>query len=109
MRSTFGDYRSKMDEEQRRLGANAGRVQFQQLPSTSKSQFLRKAIIKPTGEEFRFNFGVNNLSLEDQPVTTTKKEVAPTNAPSINTFQYQPSGTPFKFNFGNQEDATEDK
>lgn len=106
MRNSFGDYRSKMLEEERKMAATAGRVQFQTLPSTSKSQFLRKAIIKPTGEEFRFNFKVEELSLNDSAGSTVavpSAEATDAHTAPVNTFHYQPSNNGFRFNFNEKE------
>lgn len=109
MRNSFGDYRSKMQEEERRMSANAGRVAFQAAASsTSKSQFLRKAIIKPSGEEFRFNFEVDKLTISDKDLTPAPP--VPTEPPKetphteINSFHYQPSNNGFRFNFGDSAD-----
>lgn len=104
MRNTFGDYRGKMKDEERRAG-NSGRVQFQ-ANTTAKSQFLRKAAIKP-GEEFRFNFKVEELSLNDDqsPKLNAAESDTATNSsvqPPINTFNYQPSDNGFRFNFDNK-------
>lgn len=102
------------------MSANAGRVQFQAVAGTSKSQFLRKAIIKPSGEEFRFNFQVDKLSTlsvndsgegeantgippatEDEPAAEEAATAAP--KPALNNFHYNPSDNGFRFNFDSKE------
>lgn len=95
-----------MQEEERRLGTTAGRVQFKALPSTSKSQFFRKAIIKPTGEEFKFNFQIDQLSLNDKApeaaAESGKEEPAAVSEPvkpAVNLVKIQPSDNSFRFNF----------
>lgn len=110
MRNAFGDYRRKMYDEERRMAASAGRVTFQATPANNKSQFLRKAILKPSGEEFRFNFQVEELSLSDkgpEPVPVVEEAVPvpepPTTATPVNTFQYQQSNNGFRFNFENKQ------
>lgn len=108
MRNAFGDYRRKMYDEERRMAANAGRVTFQATPANNKSQFLRKAILKPSGEEFRFNFQVEELSLSDKVPVPAVEEAAPVSEPPktatpVNTFHYQQSNNGFRFNFENKQ------
>lgn len=83
------------------MSANAGRVQFQAgNAGVVKSQFFRKALIKPSGEEFRFNFKVEELTLNE---TEKPVEPGPANepsiAPAVNMFKYAPSDNAFRFNF----------
>lgn len=102
MRNSFGDYRSKMQEEQRRMSANVGRVQFQAGSTGVKSQFLRKAMFKETGEEFRFNFQVEGLTLSDSPAPGPAE--VPASVPAANIFKHAPSDNAFRFNFANKDD-----
>ncbi|XP_012277101.1 UPF0488 protein CG14286 [Orussus abietinus] len=71
MRATFGDYRAKMAEEEKRLSTNASIVKFSKPAKQNKeSLFLRKAVIHEStpaevktmfntpslGSSFKFNF-----------------------------------------------------
>lgn len=105
MRQTFGDYRAKMAEEQRKMLHTSGRVQFKEASDNVKSQFLRKAFIKPSGEEFRFNFQIddfaNKLRLEERTEEdATKTQATPANSNQSNII---PSDNSFRFNFPNIE------
>lgn len=90
-----------MQEEERRMASTAGRVEFQTAgSSTAKSQFFRKAIIKPSGEDFRFNFKVEEMTLNEKESGTPATAELP--KPAANTFHYQPSDNAFRFNFDNK-------
>lgn len=92
MRSTFGDYRSKMIEEEKKLGKSVTQVKFSSVKAEkNKSVFLRKS----------------HCSNNEQPSTSTNQ----TNGEQINgssqslssLFRKKPTNETFAFNFNNSD------
>ncbi|XP_062556411.1 UPF0488 protein CG14286 [Armigeres subalbatus] len=64
MRSTFGDYRAKMAEEEKTMTLNPESVRFDVPKKKAKYHFVKKAaILNEDNKEFRFNF--SNIQLDD--------------------------------------------
>uniref|UniRef100_A0A336M2Z0 CSON001169 protein n=1 Tax=Culicoides sonorensis TaxID=179676 RepID=A0A336M2Z0_CULSO len=102
MRQTFGDYRTKMAEDEKTYSISTNAFKF--LPSSKfkKSYFVKKAAIIDGDKNFKFNFSIDNkmddLSLEEKP---EKAETA--TAPA--KIELQPTnGSEFKFNFNIETD-----
>lgn len=124
MRSTFGDYRAKMAEEEKklRLGLQnsfilrigeklrnfiAGRRQIQFSNQTnSKSFFVKRSVLSSIGKDkdFQFNFPatteqlIENLNLND---TDDKSRLTPQN----NGISYATTDNGFRFNFNIVEET----
>lgn len=100
MRTTFGDYRSKMADEERTMALNPESVRFDDAPSKkAKYHFVKKAaVLNEENKDFRFNFA--NIQLDDEekrpeqpdePTVSCRKEVKVRTIP--------PSDNSFRFNF----------
>ncbi|KAL9704669.1 hypothetical protein quinque_008187 [Culex quinquefasciatus] len=63
MRTSFGDYRAKMAEEERTMALAAGSVGFDAPKKKAKYHFVKKAAVLSGERDFRFNFA--NIQLED--------------------------------------------
>lgn len=99
MRTTFGDYRSKMADEERTMALNPESVRFDAPSKKAKYHFVKKAaILNEENKDFRFNFA--NIQLDDEekrqeqpdePTVSCRKEVKVRTIP--------PSDNSFRFNF----------
>lgn len=101
MRTTFGNYRSKMAEEEESLAVNPDSVRFQR--EKAKSHFVKKSSILNGNKDFRFNFplangngGESEDGTKDTETQETEKETV--NAPKHNC-KYVPTDNTFRFNF----------
>ncbi|XP_053684095.1 UPF0488 protein CG14286 [Sabethes cyaneus] len=65
MRTTFGDYRSKMAEEEKTMALNPESVGFDEPRKKIRHHFVRKAAVLTGDKDFRFNF--SNIQLDDEP------------------------------------------
>ncbi|XP_055531241.1 UPF0488 protein CG14286 [Wyeomyia smithii] len=63
MRTTFGDYRSKMAEEEKTMALNPESVRFDAPSGKIKHHFVKKAAILSEEKDYRFNF--SNINLDD--------------------------------------------
>lgn len=63
MRTSFGDYRAKMAEEERTMALAAGSVGFDAPKKKAKYHFVKKAAVLSGERDFRFNFA--NIQLDD--------------------------------------------
>ncbi|EAT46907.1 AAEL001955-PA [Aedes aegypti] len=104
MRSTFGDYRTKMAEEEKTMALNPESVRFDAPKKKAKYHFVKKAaIFSEDNKEFRFNFA--NIQLDDgeaQPEENQPSEpVLPRKELKVRVIP--PSDNSFRFNF-NVED-----
>uniref|UniRef100_A0A240PKM7 Uncharacterized protein n=1 Tax=Anopheles atroparvus TaxID=41427 RepID=A0A240PKM7_ANOAO len=99
MRSTFGDYRSKMAAEEQSLAVNPDSVRFQDKQKKVKYHFVKKSSILNGSKDFRFNFPVagNNGAGDKVEVEDTEKKQTE-NTPS-HSCTYVPSDNSFRFNF----------
>lgn len=111
MRQTFGDYRAKMAEDERKFALDPNSFQFKGPPSGKESYFVKKAAILESGKEFKFNFTVDKL--EDLSLENVVTSV-PDNEDKIN-LNLNPkkvdmnlgAGGSFVFNFNINQDETE--
>lgn len=92
MRSSFGDYRTKMAEEEKKLNKAQERICIAAPYPNKKSCFVKRSavICEPSQNDFRFNFDVpldTERSVTNQPTT------------SHNSFVYKSSDNSFRFNF----------
>lgn len=109
MKLALGDYRSKMQQEEKKMLLASKQIKFTPAAEMNKkSNFVKKSALLTSGKDFRFNFAEpsnNNetdaTSNDPQPVET--KEVSS----SINSSLLTGNSSPFKFNF-TIDDAPED-
>ncbi|KAJ9595758.1 hypothetical protein L9F63_013077 [Diploptera punctata] len=91
MRASFGDYRAKMAEEEKKMNKALNRVTiFASSPNTTSRFVKRSCAIMPeqTDNSFRFNFQV-------EPSAPNEKIVQTNNT----NFSFHSSDNSFKFNF----------
>lgn len=115
MRQTFGDYRAKMAEDERKFALNPSSFKFRGQASGSRSYFVKKAALQqPNGKDFRFNFTVDKLD-ELSLGTDQKSEDGATDASKMSESELNRcnpakvelnlgSGTSFQFNFAIEPD-----
>ncbi|KAL5277494.1 hypothetical protein ACFFRR_002615 [Megaselia abdita] len=96
MKSLFGDYRSKMKDEEKKMGLASKSVKFTQPATSNCSSFVKKSAILTSGKDFKFNFDTNGLTESTEP---TSEE---TSKPKEDQ-KFVPSEGPFKFNFQVEE------
>ncbi|KAH8397991.1 hypothetical protein KR222_009179 [Zaprionus bogoriensis] len=117
MKLALGDYRAKMQQEEKTMLLASKQIKF--TPSddaNKKSSFVKKSALLTSGKDFRFNFAEpseagssnnnttnnnhsnnNNESSQDQSVESS----------SLSSSLFGSSGTEFKFNFA-IDDAPDD-
>ncbi|XP_051174236.1 UPF0488 protein CG14286 [Leptopilina boulardi] len=87
MRNTFGDYRAKMSEDEKKYKKSNSTIKFTSPTSTkNNSTFLKKSHIKPISD--------SNLDNESQKSTISTSSL----------FNSDVTNEPFKFNFTQPED-----
>ncbi|XP_055914320.1 UPF0488 protein CG14286 [Eupeodes corollae] len=104
MKASFGDYRSKMKEEEKKLALASRQIKFTASSDASqKSSFVKKAAILTSGKDFKFNFTPETPSTADTQETESnieKKESSSTTGTTAATNNLDfSSGSGFKFNF----------
>ncbi|XP_055390353.1 UPF0488 protein CG14286 [Condylostylus longicornis] len=103
MRSTFGDYRAKMNEEEKKYSLGTKQIKFDpKVKQKDKSFFIKKSIFMKTGDkDFKFNFQVTqgiqdlNISKQSEVGAAEEKDVEK----DQNIFHFIPSENTFKFDF----------
>ena len=113
----FGDYRAKMENEEKTLKLAEPKFTqkkllepkvFKKRVILSSSRSNSKCDLKPESSGFKFNFEVNDDANHSQAATSqdaTKPDVKPihskiTSGP-YKSFHFQKSDNSFKFNFAN--------
>lgn len=100
MRTTFGDYRAKMAQEETTMALNPESVGFDTPKKKVKYHFVKKASILTGDKDFRFNFA--NIQLDNQEDEEKSLPEKVENRPSkmeSNTRMIAPSDNSFRFNF----------
>uniref|UniRef100_A0A1Q3F7B8 Uncharacterized protein n=1 Tax=Culex tarsalis TaxID=7177 RepID=A0A1Q3F7B8_CULTA len=106
MRTSFGDYRAKMAEEERTMALAAGSVGFDAPKRKAKYHFVKKAAVLSGKRDFRFNFA--NIQLDDggegsdgKAENGAKKQEADAERPVVvpGCGVIAPSDNTFRFNF----------
>ncbi|KAJ6623034.1 UPF0488 protein [Pseudolycoriella hygida] len=97
MRSSFGDYRAKMADEEKKMRLGKRQIQFSDQ-TTSKSFFVKRSMLSTIGKDkdFKFNFPstteqlIENLNLSDtnEASDTPKYNVRTAFAPTDNSFRF---------------------
>lgn len=107
MRMTFGDYRAKMEAENKKFQtqSNANRIKVTTATPSKNSMFLRKSIFAKSGKDFKFNFPTPNNDVPDVSTISISEEhkengiMDKINKEITGNFNYVPSNNEFKFNF----------
>ncbi|KAH8386394.1 hypothetical protein KR093_000219 [Drosophila rubida] len=101
MKLALGDYRSKMQQEEKKMLLASKQIKFTPAAELNKkSSFVKKSALLTSGKDFRFNFAEpspsnNNNDAVESTTTQVPQSVAFTGS----------AGTPFKFNFSIDDDA----
>ncbi|XP_035791064.1 UPF0488 protein CG14286-like [Anopheles albimanus] len=102
MRTTFGDYRSKMAAEQETLAVVEDNVRFEERKEKVKYHFVKKSAVLSGDKNFRFNFPsattVDDVGEEDTSKEQTANSEAGKPAPN-GAVKIAPSDNSFRFNF----------
>ncbi|KAK5640577.1 hypothetical protein RI129_011388 [Pyrocoelia pectoralis] len=88
MRISFGDYRKKMAEEEKRVSKANQHIKLAPRKPSVKSTFIKKA-----GKDFKFNFDISEtseMSEDKEPASTVDK---------LEDFRLISTDNSFKFNF----------
>jgi len=105
MRSSFGDYRAKMADEEKKLRLGKRQIQFSNK-TNSKSFFVKRSVLSTIGKDkdFKFNFPatteqlIENLNLTDTSETNQPQQ-------HTNGVSYAPTENSFRFNFNIVEET----
>ncbi|XP_013116989.1 UPF0488 protein CG14286 [Stomoxys calcitrans] len=102
MKSSLGDYRAKMKEEEKKMSLAPKQIKFRTSSAGDgkKSSFVKKSAISSSGKDFKFNFKMtpdNDLNEKAQMNSTiTRKFESSVNPEKINL---NSDGSQFAFNF----------
>jgi len=107
MRSSFGDYRAKMAEEEKKLRLGRRQIQFSNQTKT-KSFFVKRSVLSTIGKdkEFKFDFPatteqlIENMNLND----TNEKSKSPQHNNGISSCATMDNS--FRFNFDIAEETS---
>ncbi|EDW82752.1 uncharacterized protein Dwil_GK10158 [Drosophila willistoni] len=107
MKLSMGDYRAKMQQEEKKMGLAAKQIKFTEPSAASsdatskKSSFVKRSALLTTGKDFRFNFAnpPENNSSSSSSVVISSESVTPKETAQINFSSDTTGGSPFKFNF----------
>ncbi|XP_044254075.1 UPF0488 protein CG14286 [Tribolium madens] len=102
MRVTFGDYRAKMLEENKKM-SKAINIKISPASPSKKSKFVKKSIFSSSDTNFKFNFDVENV--EDNLSGNINRIELNTDSEnkSSEAFHFKTSDNSFKFNFVTDE------
>ncbi|KAH8409226.1 hypothetical protein KR009_010946 [Drosophila setifemur] len=108
MKLSMGDYRAKMQQEEKKMMLASKQIKFTSATDTTiKSSFVKKSALLNSGKDFRFDFSVPADSNETDAEAAPKNEEKPASLPN-GGLQLESSGSPFKFNFSIEEDPASD-
>lgn len=105
MRTTFGDYRSKMAAEEQTMAVNPDSVRFEKpKETTTKHTFVKKSAILSGDKDFKFNFSVDANEPEHHPKAEPsgvdkKAQQKANTVQKTNVGIIVPSDNQFRFNF----------
>ncbi|KAH8295900.1 hypothetical protein KR044_001615 [Drosophila immigrans] len=106
MKLALGDYRSKMQQEEKKMLLASKQIKFTPAADT-KSSFVKKSALLTSGKDFRFNFAEPATNNNEVDSCSTTANQVPHSAVEGKVSFTGSSGAPFKFNFS-IEDAAED-
>uniref|UniRef100_A0A2M4AWB7 Uncharacterized protein n=2 Tax=Anopheles triannulatus TaxID=58253 RepID=A0A2M4AWB7_9DIPT len=102
MRTTFGDYRSKMAAEQQTLAVVEDNVRFEERKQKVKYHFVKKSAVLSGDKNFRFNFPAatagGDVEAEGASKDLTAESEGSKAAPN-DVVKIAPSDNSFRFNF----------
>ncbi|XP_058054774.1 UPF0488 protein CG14286 [Anopheles bellator] len=101
MRTTFGDYRSKMAAEEQSLSVDPESVRFEELKEKTRYHYLKKSAILSGEKNFRFNFTADGGNDTGDEVLEQESSAPRT---AIGTVKIAPSDNSFRFNFSPNND-----
>ncbi|XP_050080923.1 UPF0488 protein CG14286 [Anopheles maculipalpis] len=109
MRTTFGDYRSKMAAEEQTMAVNPDSVRFDKpKETTTKHTFVKKSAVLNGDKNFKFNFSVDvnepEQQLEVKASGVDKKQDNVKTVRKTNVGIIVPSDNQFRFNFNVSSD-----
>ncbi|XP_053669985.1 UPF0488 protein CG14286 [Anopheles nili] len=102
MRTTFGDYRSKMAAEEQTLAVDPNSIRFEEPKEKARFHFVKKSAILNGDKNFRFNFATNGndsappVTIANGSDNPVEHRIADT---SSNLGTIVPSDNSFRFNF----------
>ncbi|EDW00458.1 UPF0488 protein CG14286 [Drosophila grimshawi] len=105
MKIALGDYRSKMQQEEKKLLLASKQIKFTPATDANKeSRFVKKSALLTSGKDFRFDFAVPTDNATDSDVTPSIAQpatsaVCESEVSSLTTSRLTNDGTQFKFNF----------
>ncbi|KAH8388719.1 hypothetical protein KR200_005896 [Drosophila serrata] len=101
MKLSMGDYRAKMQQEEKKMMLASKQVKFTPaVAAAKKSSFVKKSALLTSGKDFRFDFAV--------PSTADNNKNSGVSTPQpvqASGFSHSSTGTPFKFNFCIEEES----
>ncbi|XP_050097777.1 UPF0488 protein CG14286 [Anopheles aquasalis] len=97
MRTTFGDYRSKMATEQQTMAVVEDNVRFEERKEKVKYHFVKKSAVLSGDKNFRFNFPAATTGGNVAEEESSKEQSA--NAAPNDVVKIAPSDNSFRFNF----------
>ncbi|TDG40976.1 hypothetical protein AWZ03_012601 [Drosophila navojoa] len=113
MKLALGDYRSKMQQEEKKMLLASKQIKFTTADENKpKSSFVKKSALLTSGKDFRFNFALpSNNNNENEAAAGQAQDVPQTAAAATNISNSLQLSTgkeePFRFNF-EIENAPED-
>ncbi|XP_052902356.1 UPF0488 protein CG14286 [Anopheles moucheti] len=102
MRTTFGDYRSKMASEEQTMSVNPDNVRFEKpKEKATKYHFVKKSAILTGDNNFKFNFPMNVSNSENVGAANVSSDEKHVEVKVIHTNANKivPTGNLFRFNF----------
>ncbi|XP_017851417.1 UPF0488 protein CG14286 [Drosophila busckii] len=98
MKLALGDYRSKMQQEEKKMLLASKEIKFTPTSATPTSSFVKKSALLTSGKDFRFNFSEPKIGDNtDSPIAL--KDQSKVDATSLNSNLLGNNGNTFKFNF----------
>ncbi|KAF2902003.1 hypothetical protein ILUMI_04184 [Ignelater luminosus] len=97
MRLSFGDYRTKMAAEEKKLSKVTMQVKLSPAKPSAKSVFVKKSAVASNSNDFKFNFEVSNK--EDLMETDLPENKLNETQINNKNFNFLPSDNSFRFSF----------
>uniref|UniRef100_A0A182K320 Uncharacterized protein n=1 Tax=Anopheles christyi TaxID=43041 RepID=A0A182K320_9DIPT len=107
MRTTFGDYRSRMATEEQTMAVNPDTIRFEESKEKAKYHFVKKSSILSGDKNFKFNFPKSDNETEvipevaevevKVPVESVEKKIVAVSQATVS--KVAPSDNSFRFNF----------
>ncbi|KAM8719283.1 hypothetical protein ACLKA7_011919 [Drosophila subpalustris] len=113
MKLALGDYRLKMQQEEKKMLLASKQIKFTPAADMNKkSSFVKKSALLTSGKDFRFNFAEpsSNNNETDATSAVASSDTPPVKSMESSTLSSIPlagNGSQFKFNFS-IDDAAED-